>query len=107
MARRKPLARKFFGLESLEVRNAPSHVGLISHAIAAVHPVHATAHVTHLSPAKITVRHDAPEVKTAADRSVDATRTDTSSPDTHSPSTPGSTDPSSPDASTVDRTGRS
>jgi hypothetical protein len=42
---RKPRIRRAFRLESLEYRNAPSHVGGLAHVALAVHHAHAAAHV--------------------------------------------------------------
>ena len=49
MISRNIRSRRQFRLESLEVRNAPSHVGGLAHLASAVHGLHAAAHVKHYS----------------------------------------------------------
>jgi hypothetical protein len=87
--------RTAIGLESLEIRNAPSHFGVVAHAAAALHAVHATAHVRHLTDTESSAKNETKERATAVDSSQDSS-TD--------PSTGGSTakDPSSNDPSGVD-----
>ena len=45
--------RTAFGFESLEIRNAPSHFGVLAHAAAALHAVHAAAHVRHITDSEV------------------------------------------------------
>ena len=86
--------RKVLRLESLEVRNAPSHFGVMEHAALALQQVHAAAYVSHVNDSRSTDKYQTPEVKSGTDKSVDPTSSETNSPD-----------PSSPDPNSVDPTG--
>jgi hypothetical protein len=93
-------SRRSFRLESLEVRNAPSHFGGLAHAALAVHRVHAAAHVRHFSDS---VAHDK---VSAIDRSSGAERSPDTNVETNS-NDPSAIDTSPKDQSSVDRAGRS
>jgi len=84
-----------FGFESLEIRNAPSHIGVVAHAAMALHPVHAAAQVRHLTDSEVNHKKELKETRSSVDTSQD-TSTD--------PSNSGSTskDPSSNDPSSID-----
>ena len=64
--------RSAIGLESLEIRNAPSHFGVVAHAAAALHAVHATAHVRHLTDTEVNHKQEVKESVTAVDSSQDS-----------------------------------
>jgi hypothetical protein len=87
--------RSAFGFESLEIRNAPSHFGVVAHAAAALHPVHAAAHVRHITDSEVNHKKELKETSSSVDSSQD-----TSS----DPSNSGSTakDPSNNDPGSVD-----
>jgi hypothetical protein len=97
--------RRIFRLEALEVRNAPSHLGLMGHAAVAMHKLHAAAHVRHFTDSRSTDKHETQEKNSGADRSqdqigsetssVDSSRNDSSSNDSNSTDLK-SIDPSSP-----------
>ena len=134
MSTRQIRNRKVLRLECLEVRNAPSHFGVIGHAALALHQVHAAAHVSQVHAAAhvsqvndspSSDKYQAPEEKTATDKSVDPTNSETNSNDSpstdkhHTPevksgtdksmdptsSETNSPDPSSPDPNSVDPAG--
>ena len=103
--------RKVLRLESLKVRNAPSHFGVRAcrtgtapgqrcgaresrQRCAHVSHVNAAAHVSHVNDSRSTDKYQTPEVKSGTDKSVDPTSSETNSPD-----------PSSPDPNSVDPTG--
>jgi hypothetical protein len=93
-------SRRSFHLESLEVRNAPSHFGGLAHAALAVHQVHAAAHVRHFSDS---VAHDR---VSSLDRSSGVERSPDMNVETSSNDHSGiGTSPN--DQSSVDRAGRS
>jgi len=83
--------RKVLRLESLEVRNAPSHFGVTGQAALALQQVHAAAHVSHFNDSRSTDKDQTPEVKSGTDKSGDPTSSETNSPD------PSSRDPNSVD----------
>ena len=87
--------RTSFGLESLEIRNAPSHFGVVAHAAAVVHAVHTAAHVRHVTDSEVNHKKELKESSSSVDSSQD-TSTD--------PSNSGSTskDPSSNDPNSID-----
>ncbi len=86
MTRRRTRNRTAFGLESLEIRNAPSHFGVVAHAAAAVHALHAAAHVRHVRDSEVNPQTELKESSNSIDSSQD-----------------GSKDPSTPnDSSSVD-----
>ena len=89
-----------FHLESLEIRNAPSHVGGLAHAAMAVHKVHAPAHVRHFSDSVAHDRVSSLDKSSGVERSPD-TNVETNSND------PSGTDTSPKDQSSVDRAGQS
>jgi hypothetical protein len=86
--------RTAFGFEALEIRNAPSHFGVVAHAVA-LHPVHAAAHVRHLTDSEVNHKNEVKEPRSSVDSSHD-----TSTDPSHSGST--SKDPSSTDPSSID-----
>ena len=49
MTSRTTRNRRTFRLESLEIRNAPSHIGGLAHVAMAVHKAHVAAHVRRFS----------------------------------------------------------
>ena len=94
--------RKVLRLESLEVRNAPSHFGVRAcrtgtapgQRCGARESRQRCAHVSHVNDSRSTDKYQTPEVKSGTDKSVDPTSSETNSPD-----------PSSPDPNSVDPTG--
>lgn len=94
---RKSQNRRAFRLESLEVRNAPSHIGALAHVALAMH--HAAAHVRHFTDSS---SHDKVN-------SVDRSRGIEKSPDTgvETSSDPSGVDTSPSDRSSVDGPGQS
>jgi hypothetical protein len=92
---RRARTRRNFALESLELRSAPSHFGVMAHAVVALHHAHAAAHVRHLSDSEVNHKKEQSETNSSSDTSQDHS-TDSS----HSGST--STDPSSPDPNSTD-----
>jgi hypothetical protein len=58
-------------LESLEIRNAPSHFGALAHAAVALHTVHAAAHMRHFTAPHATVKVHSQETNSGVDRSQD------------------------------------
>ena len=98
--------RRIIRLESLEIRNAPSHFGLMGHAAVAVHKLHAAAHVRRFTDSPSTDKHETQESNSGADRSQDRIGAETSSPDRNS-NDPTSNDPSSNDPSSIDQTTKS
>src|SRR6516165_7689712 len=95
MTSRRNRKRTAFGFESLEIRNAPSHFGIVAHAAAAIHPVQAAAHVRHLTDSEANHKKEATEASSSVDSSQDSSR---------DPSNSGSTgtDPIGNDPSSVD-----
>jgi hypothetical protein len=94
MTRQRIRNRTAFGLESLEIRNAPSSFGGAAHAVAIAQPVHAAAHVRHETDPEGNHKKEVQERSSSVDSSQD-TSTD---PGTTSISRdPGSTDPNSVD----------
>jgi hypothetical protein len=89
--------RKVIRLESLEVRSAPSHFGVMGHAAVALHKVHAAAQVRHFNDSRSTDKNEAREKNSGADRSQDHSGTETNSNDPNS-NDPGSNDPNSIDS---------
>jgi len=87
--------RTAFGFESLEIRNAPSHFGVLVHAAAALHAAHAAAHVRNITDSEVSHKKELKETSSSVDSSQD-----TSS----DPSNSGSTakDPSSNDPAGID-----
>jgi hypothetical protein len=86
-----------FQLESLEIRNAPSHFGAIAHAAVALHHAHAPAHVRHFNDPQSTDKGRSQENMSAdmsRDNGVETTSND-----------PSSNDPSSKDPNSVDPRG--
>ena len=84
MNTRRTRGKAILGLESLEIRTAPSHVSALAHAVPLVHVATPTAHVEKL--------HESHESKTSTD-------TDSSNDGPSGTIEPPSTspDPSSPD----------
>jgi hypothetical protein len=100
MSRRKIRNCRAFQLESLECRNAPSHVGGLAHVALAVHNVHAAAHVKHFRDSQATDR------VTSADKNSGVEQSPDKSVETGS-SDPNGADTSPNDRSSVDKTGQS
>ncbi len=90
--------RRVFRLESLEVRSAPSHFGVVGHAALALHQVHAAASVSHLNVPRSTEKGQTPEVKSGTDKGIDPKGSDTTSKDTTS------IDKTSIDKTSIDKT---
>jgi len=96
MKSRSRLRRNVFSLETLEDRNAPSHLGSMAHALVAVHVRPRVAHVSTLSD------HEGAE----KNHLIEVHRQSSGTPDSHSlrdDST--SPDKPSPDATTHDSSG--
>jgi hypothetical protein len=72
MKPRRTRNRTAFGFESLEIRNAPSHFGVVAQAAAVVHHVHAAAHVKHLTDSEVNHKKELTETVSSADTSKDA-----------------------------------
>ena len=76
-----------FRLESLEIRNAPSHFGALAHAAIAVHTVHAAAHVRSFSDSSAHDKASSVDrnsgVEQSPDNSVETGSGDHSGPDTN------------------------
>jgi hypothetical protein len=68
-------------LESLEGRNAPSHLGGLGHVAVALHRLHAAAQVSHVHDSRTTDRIEAQEKNSGADMSQDRSGTETNSND--------------------------
>jgi hypothetical protein len=92
--------RRSFGLESLEIRNAPSHFGGLAHAALAVHKVHAPAQVRHFSDSSAHDKVSSIDNSSGVERSAD-TNVETNSND------PSGVDTSPKDQSSIDRAGQS
>jgi hypothetical protein len=92
--------RRAFRIESLEIRNAPSHVGALGHMVLAGHKVHAPAQVRHFSDSQATDKihptDRSPGVEQSPDNGVEAGSTD-----------PSANDTSPTDRSPIDRSGQS
>jgi hypothetical protein len=99
MSSRTTRSRRTFSLESLEIRNAPSHIGGLAHAALAL-KVHAAAHVRHFSDSARHDRFSSIDKSSGVERTSD-TNVETSSND------PSSIDKSPNDQSSIDRAGRS
>jgi hypothetical protein len=88
--------RRAFRVESLEIRNAPSHIGGLAHVALAVHNVHATAHVRHFSDSHATDKVNSVDrssgVEQSPDKGVETSSSDSSGIDT-SPNDRSSVDP--------------
>jgi hypothetical protein len=65
--------RRSFQLESLEIRNAPSHFGGLAHAAAALHQVHAhtAAQMRHFSDPQSPDKNHKEETSSGVDQSRD------------------------------------
>jgi hypothetical protein len=90
MNRRRTRTSRTFGLESLEIRNAPSHFGVVAHAAAALRQVHPAAHVRHIADSETNHKKELTESGSSLDSSKDS-GTDSIN------SGSSSNDPSSPD----------
>jgi hypothetical protein len=77
-------------LESLEIRNAPSHFGITAHMAALVHPVHAAAQVRHVADSEVNHKKELTEASLSIDSSRDSNNS------------PGDIGSSSKDPSSVD-----
>lgn len=100
MFSRNARSRRQFRLESLEVRNAPSHVGGLAHLASAVHGLHAAAHVKHYSDTASRDRKQSVDRSTGIEKSRDSV-TDSSGTD------PNGIDTNSLDKSVQDNSGQS
>jgi hypothetical protein len=92
--------RRAFCLESLEIRNARSHVGVLAHVALAVHHVHAPAHMTHFSDSQARDKVNSVDRSSGVERSLDK-GVETNSSD------PSGIDTSPNDRSRVDPAGQS
>ncbi len=92
MSSRNRRARGVFSLEPLEGRSAPSHVGLVAHALVHVHQAQPAAHVEKLSDRQVQEKAHPAESQSSADTSLDTSRDSSSSQS-------GATDKNSPDPS--------
>jgi hypothetical protein len=104
MNARRNRNHRTFGLESLEIRNAPSHFGIVAHAAATIHPVHVAAQVKHITDLEVNHKKELTETGSSADSSrdsKDSPSTDPSSTDSSRKDSPSS-DPSSTDPSSTD-----
>jgi hypothetical protein len=86
MRNRSIHSRKAFQLESLETRNAPSHLGGLAHAAVAIHRAHThvAAQVRHFSDPQSTDKNGRQEtspVDQSRDQGVETTSHDPSSND--------------------------
>jgi hypothetical protein len=93
MTRRQTRNRKSFSLESLEIRNAPSHFGLAAHAAAMAHQVRAVAHVRHISDSEVNHQKELTESSNSVDKNQDGSKD--ASNGSSSSSDPSSIDPNS------------
>ncbi|MHB1560934.1 MAG: hypothetical protein ACYC61_26060 [Isosphaeraceae bacterium] len=93
-------SRRAFRIESLEIRNAPSHIGGLGHVAAALHKVHGPAHVRTFRDTSSVDRKNPLDRNTGVEHSTDTVvekhSTDPSAGDT----TPN-------DISSLDRSGQS
>jgi hypothetical protein len=99
MNSRASRSRRSFRLESLEIRNAPSHIGGLAH-VALAHTVHAAAHLRRFSDSVAHDKVSSVDKSSGVERSPDASA-ETTSKD------PGGIDTSSKDQSPVDKSGQS
>jgi hypothetical protein len=99
MSTRTNRSRRTFRLESLEIRNAPSHFGGLARAAMAIHKVHAPAQVRHFSD---TQAHDK---VSSLDKGTGIERSPDNSVETNSNDLNGS-DTSPNDRSSVDSSGQ-
>jgi len=100
MNSRQIRSRKVFRLESLEVRSAPSHFGVLAHAALAVRPVHAAAHVRIVHAAHNTESN--PSIDKSRDSSVKETNPGVDSSADSTSKDPSSVDTTSKDPSSLD-----
>jgi hypothetical protein len=100
MSPRKTRNRQAFRLESLEFRNAPSHIGGLAHVALAVHHAHAAAQVRSFSDSQAKDKVSSVDKNSGVERSPDK------SVETHS-NDPSGADTSLNDHSSVDRAGQS
>ena len=90
MSTRRTRQRGILGLESLEIRTAPSHVGALAHAFAHVQHIKPAAHLEKIQDTHVKENNQSVETRTGTDPSTDVgsnTRsgsTDTSPHDGHS-----------------------
>jgi hypothetical protein len=88
MSTRKIRNRGILGLESLEIRTAPSHVSALAHAFAHVQHIKPPAHVERIHDTHAGESNQAVETKTGTDPSTDTSNgsssVDTSAHDVHS-----------------------
>jgi hypothetical protein len=71
MNRRPTRSRVSFALESLEIRNAPSHFGVVAHVAAVHHVVHAAAQVRHVTDSEVNRQKEVKEASSSVDSSQD------------------------------------
>jgi hypothetical protein len=78
-------------LESLEIRNAPSHFGVMAHAVATLHKVHAVANVRHITDSDVHQKNELKETSSSVDSSQDNSKAPSDSGSTRND--PNSIDP--------------
>jgi hypothetical protein len=74
MTRRHIRNRRSFGLESLEIRNAPSHFGMAAQVAAVAHSVRPVAHVRHISDSEVNHQKELTEKSSSVDSSQDGSK---------------------------------
>ena len=88
MSTRPTRHRRTFRLESLEIRNAPSHFGVVAHVAAASHHAHAPAVVRHFNDTQAADKSHAPDkragVELSRDSGVETTGNDPTGKDSNS-----------------------
>ena len=88
MSNRRIRSRSILGLESLEIRTAPSHVSALAHAFAHVQHIRPAVHVEKIRDTQAKESNQSVETKTGLDTSPDkssgSTSTDTSPNDSNS-----------------------
>jgi hypothetical protein len=100
MNTRTSRSRRSFLLESLEVRNAPSHFGGLAHAALAIHKAHVPAQVRHFNDTQAHDKVSSLDKSSGVERSPD-TNVESNSND------PNGIDTSPKDQSRVDSSGQS
>jgi hypothetical protein len=68
---RRTRQRRTLGLESLEIRNSPSHSGVTAHAASLVRPIHAAAHVRHVADSEVNHQKELTEARSSIESSRD------------------------------------
>ncbi len=93
-------SRRAFRIESLEIRNAPSHIGGLGHVAAALHKVHGPAHVRTFHDTTSVDRKNPLDKSTGVERSSDTVAEKNSTDPTAGDTTPN-------DVSSIDKPGQS